>query len=145
MSPDAPTYTAFKATPAETVFTPSTIIALVILVVVSVIAFGAILVTRVRRYRCRAQEHASDLNVADSRSKEACLEAGGGRADAESASFWARIMRWSSACSSPEPEPELPWPVYTVLPHLRPKAPLHVRVLQMLGLRRRKEVKVSLY
>ena len=144
MSPDAPTYTAFKATPAETVFTPSTIIALVILVVVSVIAFGAILVTRVRRYRCRSQEHALGLNVDDSRSKEACLEAGGGREKLGSASFWARITRWSSACSSPEPEPELPWPVYAVLPHLRPKAPLHVRVLQMLGLRRRKEVKVSL-
>ena len=56
----------------------------------------------------------------------------------KSASLWSRI-----SLPSREQEPELPWPVYCVLPHLRPKAPLHVRVLKAIKFWRKEEVKVS--
>ncbi|RPD54005.1 hypothetical protein L227DRAFT_616564 [Lentinus tigrinus ALCF2SS1-6] len=138
MSSASSTYTAFNVTTTTAVFTPSTIIGLVLLVVLTVLAFGAILVTRVRRYRHRSQATRARLHHV----KEAYFEVVDPASSLDrSASVWIRLTGRFSGTSSREREPELPWPVYTVLPHLRPKAPLYARVLKTVMFWRRDEVK----
>ncbi|RPD73752.1 hypothetical protein L226DRAFT_613884 [Lentinus tigrinus ALCF2SS1-7] len=137
MSSASSTYTAFNVTTTTAVFTPSTIIGLVLLVVLTVLAFGAILVTRVRRYRHRSQATRARLHHV----KEAYFEVVDPASRDQSASFRSRLTGRFSCTSSREREPELPWPVYTVLPHLRPKAPLYARVLKAVMFWRRDEVK----
>ena len=55
---------------------------------------------------------------------------------------WPALMPPQPAPEIRPPEPRLPWPVLAVLPSLRPKDPVHVRMKNAVMLRNKEEVKV---
>ncbi|RPD63681.1 hypothetical protein L227DRAFT_598789 [Lentinus tigrinus ALCF2SS1-6] len=127
----------FNETVTETTaLTPSAIVVLVVLLLLTITTIGTVVyfVLRSRRRASQIDHQAADaeaqyetdpyFDVVD-----------------KSASHWTRLSSWMSCPSSREQEPELPWPIYCVLPHLRPKAPLYVRVLKAIMFWRQEEVK----
>ncbi|RPD78511.1 hypothetical protein L226DRAFT_568136 [Lentinus tigrinus ALCF2SS1-7] len=122
------------------VFTPFIIMVLALLLVLTLVILVTLVVFMVRSHRraTQATEQSAD-DVESQTVKDAYFEV----VDhgVKSASLWSRLSCWMPRLSAREPEPELPWTVYNVLPHLRPKAPLHVRLLKAVMFWRKEEVK----
>lgn len=123
------------------VFTPSTIVALVLLLVFVVIVLGTLAAFTYRQYFRIAQSmttsHAScDLEAHVNGKIIDDVET----TSSHSLSLWAKIKRWYW----PD-EPELPWPVYAVHPSLRPKGPLHRRVFHTVIFWRKEDIKVGFF
>ncbi|RPD63657.1 hypothetical protein L227DRAFT_608231 [Lentinus tigrinus ALCF2SS1-6] len=122
------------------VFTPFIIMVLALLLVLTLVILVTLVVFTVRSHRraTQATEQSAD-DVESQTVKNAYFEV----VDhgVKSASLWSRLSCWMPRLSAREPEPELPWTVYSVLPHLRPKAPLHVRLLKAVMFWRKEEVK----
>ena len=114
------------------VFTPSIIVALVLL-----LAFLAILACTVSVvvYRRNVKACVQDTQVD--------LEADCKAPSVPSPSLWSNLAHPLSNWWSPPAEPELPWPVLSVMPWLRPKGPLHRRILKGMMFWKKEEVKVS--
>lgn len=122
-------------------FTPSTIVALVLLLVFVVIVLGTLAAFTYRQYFRIAQSmitsHAScDLEAHVNGKIIDDVET----TSSHSLSLWAKIKRWYW----PD-EPELPWPVYAVHPSLRPKGPLHRRVFHTVIFWRKEDIKVGFF
>ncbi|RPD78475.1 hypothetical protein L226DRAFT_568109 [Lentinus tigrinus ALCF2SS1-7] len=122
------------------VFTPFIIMVLALLLVLTLVILVTLVVFMVRSHRRVAQ---ATEQVADDVESQAVKDAYFEVVDhgVKSASLWSRLSCWMPRLSAHEPEPELPWTVYSVLPHLRPKAPLHVRLLKAVMFWRKEEVK----
>ncbi len=131
---------------SDTVFAPTTILALVLFLMLTAFLFGAPLFLAIRnQHRGSQVPHRHDIESRHGKDAHAYFEVvdtgGKGR---WSASLWLRFTCWVSG-SSPHKlasEPELPWPVYTILSRLRPKAPLYIRTFEALAFWKRDEVKV---
>ncbi|RDX41504.1 hypothetical protein OH76DRAFT_1412076 [Lentinus brumalis] len=138
--------TAFNATvESDIVFAPTTILALVLFLMLTAFLFGAPLFLAIRnQHRGSQVAHRHDIESRHDKDAYAYFEVvdtgGKGR---RSASLWLRFTCWVSGSSpyTAAAEPELPWPVYTILSRLRPKAPLYIRTFEALAFWKRDEVK----
>ncbi|TFK81622.1 hypothetical protein K466DRAFT_667003 [Polyporus arcularius HHB13444] len=138
--------TAFNATvESDTVFAPTTILALVLFLMLTAFLFGAPLFLAIRnQHRGSQVPHRHDIESRHDKDAYAYFEVvDTGPKRRRSASLWLRFTCWVSGSSSYKAaaEPELPSPVYTILPLLRPKPLLHVRTFEALAFWKRDEVK----
>ncbi|RPD78515.1 hypothetical protein L226DRAFT_295298 [Lentinus tigrinus ALCF2SS1-7] len=141
MSPAAPSPLTVLTSPNAifpgTTFTPPTIVALILLLLLTAFIFGTLLVFALRRRRSGTPastdtQEASFLDLEAGSKKSPFFEVVDNHGAHSSRSVWSTITGSDVGSRSRTMEPELPWPVYTVLPHLRPKEPLHCRVLKAL-------------
>ena len=137
-----PATSPFNETTADMVFTPFVVMVLAVLSLLVLVILGTLGYAFLRSRRASQVDfQTSNVDVEAQPVKDAYFEV----VDhgVKSASLWSRLSGWVPRSPSHETEPELPWPVYSILPHLRPKAPLHVRLLKAVTFWRKEEVKVS--
>ena len=136
-----------------TSWAPSFILGFSCIVIVVISALGTgIYLLHVRhiqpRIRARKAARLRGFSASTAVDKEKTLEHGPlpySNVPVNSSAVWPAPTPHQPDSGLQPPDPQLPWPVLAVLPSLRPKDPVHVRMKNAVMLRNKQEVRVRLF